>query len=101
VFALVLSQYLGAEAAEVALSSALGELKSGGLSAERVANVRAIINNLSFSKELKAMEQGSGDREAGGEAQTEREAEEARALGRVTRELAVVQVRGCLLGCVR
>ena len=79
----------------------MGELKSGGLSAERVANVRAIIDNMSFSKELKAMQQGSGDKAAGGEAQTERETEEARALGRVTRELAVVQVRGCLVECAR
>jgi hypothetical protein len=98
---LPLSQYLGPEQAEATLAGALGELRGAGLSAERVASVKAIIDNMSFSKELKAMQAvaasgggSAGGAGGGGSSGVEGAvSEEAAALARVGRELAVVQVR--------
>ena len=91
---------MGAELAEATLAGVLGELRAGGLSCDRTANVKAIIGNMSFSKELKQMQTakatttgtavGEGAVESVGNEVARAEAE---ALARVPRELAVVQVQ--------
>jgi hypothetical protein len=51
-------KYMGPADAEATLARALAVLRAGGLAAPRVANVKLLIENMSFSKEIDAEGQG-------------------------------------------
>ena len=52
-------KYMGPEEAEATLNRALAALQKAGLQEDRASKVKLIIENMSFSKEIDAKNQGA------------------------------------------